>query len=100
MQLILRAWKDRNPLASRKGISLPHRVGVATAAVAAAAADRRARRRNRGSTAALSRPERSAPMAIVPLMVGPTLLMVLLLSAGFLAMIYGALELARISQNG
>jgi hypothetical protein len=32
-------------------------------------------------------------MEIVPLTVGQTLLMVLLLSAGFLALIWGALEL-------
>ena len=33
-------------------------------------------------------------MAIIPLMVGQTLLMVLLLSAGFLAVFWGALEFA------
>ena len=56
-------------------------------------ADRIARRGNPGVIAGPSRLERSAPMAIVPLTVGQTLLMVLLLSAGFLALIWGALEL-------
>ena len=56
--------------------------------------ERKARRRERGVTAQLSRLERPARGAIVPLALGPALIVILLLSLGLWALIWAAVELA------
>ena len=83
--------------------SLMHRwkVGLAPAKSAypkqrrrALVVERQARRRQRGITAVLSRLERSAQTAAVPLAVGPALIVILLLSLGFWGVIWAAMALA------
>jgi hypothetical protein len=56
-------------------------------------AERQARRRQRGATAALSRSARLLQTAIVPLTVGPALIVIVLLSLGLWAMIWAAVAL-------
>jgi hypothetical protein len=56
-------------------------------------AERKARRRQRGTTAALSRSARLLQTAIVPLTVGPALIVIVLLSLGLWAMIWAAVAL-------
>jgi hypothetical protein len=56
-------------------------------------AERQARRRQRGITTALSRSERSARAANVPLAERSALIVILLLSLGLWAMIWGAVAL-------
>ena len=53
-------------------------------------AERKARRRQRSTTAALSRSARLLQTAIVPLTVGPALIVIVLLSLGLWAMIWAA----------
>jgi hypothetical protein len=56
-------------------------------------AERKARRRQRSTTAALSRSVRLLQTAIVPLTVGPALIVIVLLSLGLWAMIWAAVAL-------
>ena len=56
--------------------------------------ERKARRRDHGIAAQLSRSERSADTITVPLEVGPALIVIVLLSLAFWAMIWGAVALA------
>jgi hypothetical protein len=60
----------------------------------ALAADRLARRRERSIAARLSRPQRSARAATIPLDIGPALTVILLLSLGLWATIWAAIRLA------
>ena len=59
----------------------------------ALAAERKSRRRERGITAGLSRLERPARTAPLPLDIGPALIVILLLSLGLWAMIWAAVAL-------
>jgi hypothetical protein len=56
-------------------------------------AERKARRRDRGIAAALSRSERWARTASVPLAVGSAIIVILMLSLGLWAMIWAAVTL-------
>jgi hypothetical protein len=56
--------------------------------------ERKARRRDQGIAAQLLRSERSAHTITVPLEVGPALIVIVLLSLAFWAMIWGAVALA------
>ena len=56
-------------------------------------AERKARRPQRGTTATLSRSARLLQTAIVPLTLGPALIVIVLLSLGFWAMIWAAVAL-------
>ena len=60
----------------------------------ALAAERKSRRRERGIAAGLSRLERPARTASLPLDVGPVWIVILTLSLGLWAMIWAAVELA------
>ena len=60
----------------------------------ALAAERKSRRRERGIAAGLSRLERPARTASLPLDLGPVWIVILTLSLGLWAMIWAAVELA------
>ena len=65
----------------------------------ALAAERKARRRDLRYDRSATRSERSAYTAIVPLPVGPALIVILLLSLGLWAMIWAAAALAVSAQR-